>query len=104
MSKEDLSVCEPYLTNAQMGKTHSVNGTLLDPDGAAIPCGIIALSVFNDTFELYTPETASLENQQDGKVHINKNNIAWDSDISLKFNNLEEDWEAKQWIDMTNRK
>jgi len=35
-----------------MGKLYSVNGTLLNPDANAVPCGLIAKSLFNDSFSL----------------------------------------------------
>ena len=57
LSLEDLQECRPHMTNAEMEKTHSVNGTPLDPDAPAIPCGTVAKSLFNDTFALYRNET-----------------------------------------------
>jgi hypothetical protein len=51
-SASELSSCSPYITNAEMGKTHSVNGTKLIPDAAAFPCGQIAMMYFTDTYKL----------------------------------------------------
>lgn len=60
----------------------------VDPDGAdtvknAInPCGLIAWSLFNDTYTLRTPA---------GKlVPLSKAGIAWDSDVERKFKNTAE--------------
>lgn len=45
--------CDPIVTNADMGVTIAFdNVTTLNPDAVAIPCGLIAKSVFNDTFQL----------------------------------------------------
>lgn len=46
-------------------------------DGAPIvPCGLIAWSLFNDTYTISVNKKA---------VEVNKKNIAWDSDKSNKF-------------------
>lgn len=44
--------CDPILTNRDVGKTMSIAKTPLDPEAVAIPCGLVAKSVFNDTFVL----------------------------------------------------
>ncbi len=84
-----------------MGKTHSVNGTPLDPDAVAYPCGLVAKTLFNDTFIIsknypFAPGAS--------QVFINDSNIAWKSDLTYKFKNLEGDWKSVQWIDMTDCK
>jgi len=45
----------------------------------AIPCGLVAKSVFNDTYELWK---VGSEGNPDLQVYINSKNIAWTSDIS----------------------
>ncbi|XP_021742039.1 ALA-interacting subunit 3-like isoform X2 [Chenopodium quinoa] len=51
--------------------------TLTGPDKAVIvPCGLIAWSLFNDTFQ-FSYDSKS--------VDVNKKNIAWDSDRKHKF-------------------
>lgn len=47
------TTCLGAATNRQMNKTHALDGTRLNPDAVAYPCGLTAKSVFNDTFKLY---------------------------------------------------
>jgi len=58
-----------------------MNGnTTLNPNTVANPCGLIAKSLFNDTYWLY---------QNDGPlVTIDASNIAWKSDVDNKFKPL----------------
>jgi hypothetical protein len=43
--------CDPIVTNADMGVSVAFDGvTTLNQSAVAIPCGLIAKSVFNDTF------------------------------------------------------
>ncbi|GAM25935.1 hypothetical protein SAMD00019534_091100 [Acytostelium subglobosum LB1] len=62
--KED---CEPFT---------SLNGTL---DTVYLPCGLVARSMFNDTFSLFDKDGAT--------VVLQKKGIAWGSDIDKKFKN-----------------
>lgn len=65
-----LSDCDPVI---------SLNGK--DGDPASItyfPCGLIAKSVFNDTFQMWNENTP---------VMMRKNGIAWASDREKKFKN-----------------
>ena len=73
----------------------------------AIPCGLVAKSIFNDTYELYR----EVEGEADEKIEITSDNIAWTSDITYKFKNILEVPEGKgtdfmdvQWMNMTDRK
>ncbi len=43
--------CDPAVTNAQMGKQFSYNGQNLTQSEVAYPCGLIAKSLFTDTYE-----------------------------------------------------
>jgi len=56
-----------------------MNKEKMDDNQAAIPCGLIAKSVFNDTYDLTGPNNK--------KIYINENNIAWDSDLKDKYAN-----------------
>lgn len=94
----------------------------LESEGPAIPCGLIAMSLFNDTFELHyckEKDCATPEN-----ITISTENIAWDSDVTYKFKNIPDDdfkdkvnknktylpyaqpggWKANQWWDMTDER
>lgn len=67
-----------------MGKDFAFDKvTKLDPDAVAIPCGLIAKSVFNDTYELNRNEDFS----NSGSVAIDDSDIAWKSDVDFKFKN-----------------
>lgn len=94
LTLDDLTDCQPVRTNAQMHKTTSVNGSPLDPEAAAYPCGLVAKSWFNDTFSLY-----DATNSKD--IKIVSDNIAWESDREYKFKNMDGDWQSKQWKDVT---
>mmetsp|Transcript_3639 Transcript_3639/g.3110 ORF Transcript_3639/g.3110 Transcript_3639/m.3110 type:complete len:215 (-) Transcript_3639:127-771(-) len=83
---DSTSDCDPLVTNEEMGKTVSIEGNQLDPRDVAVPCGLIAGSFFNDTFEI-------------NNIRINEEGIAWPSDKNEKFKNTND--RSKQWIDMT---
>jgi len=69
-----LSDCAPRAFANAKGRDEVAN--------AINPCGLIAWSVFNDTFSLADP---------DGRqVAMVKKGIAWDTDVSTKFRNSEE--------------
>jgi len=76
--------------------------TATDP---AIPCGLVAKSFFNDTYALHkcTDDACS----DPAKITIDESDIAWASDKSYKFKNIEEKlpkdktWQEIQWLDMT---
>ena len=58
------------------------------------PCGLIANSFFNDTYQLFNGQT---------EIQINQQGIAWESDLQ-KFQYLNNDVEqAKklQWVNVT---
>jgi hypothetical protein len=77
-----------------------MNGT-----ATAIPCGLIAKSVFNDTFEI----KKVIKGTQDTFVNVtlNETGIAWASDVQYKYNNTKmpvnstSTWEDIQWRNMT---
>ena len=74
----------------------------MSDDDQAIPCGLIAKSIFNDDFTLIKEISAG----PDVPIDISRVNIAWASDIEYGFKNIEgaRDWKDIQWIDMTDGK
>ena len=57
--------------------------TTMDDSAPAIPCGLVAKSVFNDTFELWKEDQTAAEGKV--KIEIEETGIAWSSDITYKF-------------------
>ena len=70
-----------------MGKTKAVDGTSLDENAIAWPCGLIAYSYFNDSFKL-------IDAKDNKEIEIKKEKITWPSDKGYKFKNGA-DWKKK---------
>jgi hypothetical protein len=51
----------------------------LNPNGTANPCGLIAKSVFTDTYTITDPKGIN--------ITINNTNISWRSDRKSKYKN-----------------
>ena len=81
LSVDQLDDCDPIKTNKDLGRDQSKNGSSLDPDAPAFPCGLVAKSLFNDTFTLTKLDSGE-------EITIDENNIAWKSDVEYKFKNL----------------
>ena len=83
MSAADLTDCDPIIKNKDISQTlKSVDGiTTLDPEGPAIPCGLVAKSIFTDRYSVLQTLPASKP------IIIDETNIAWESDIKYKFKN-----------------
>lgn len=73
--------CDPIITNANMGVTKSVNGADLAENDIAYPCGLIAKSVFTDSYAMSSTEDMNTP------VPIDDSDIAWKSDVAFKFKN-----------------
>jgi len=92
--------CDPIILNKDLemeNLTSFYDQTPLNGSAPAFPCGLIAKSFFNDTYELY-PSANPNE-----KVRINDTGIAWKADLELKYK-LPQDqnvWK-KMWINTTN--
>ncbi len=68
----------------------SVNKTPLNGSEPANPCGMVAYTIFNDTFDFFDTNGSSIDVSTDG--------IAWPSDVAkYKNSNL-----SLQWLDVTN--
>ena len=62
------------MTNADVYKTTAIDGTTtLDPSAPANPCGMIAYSVFNDTYSIAYPNGTNISS-------MTTDGIAWPSD------------------------
>ena len=85
------SYCDPIVDMEDLGFETTLNLTESDP---ANPCGLVAKSYFNDTFELYTSNELK-------KIQITSKDIAWDIDKEEKFKKNSNS-EELQWIDVEN--
>jgi hypothetical protein len=81
--------CDPILTMKDVGIYKSIGGYPLQPEDVANPCGLIAKSLFNDTYTLAL---------NDVNINIDEKDIAWDSDKKRYKRN--EDWRKTQWTDV----
>ena len=85
--------CEPIILNKDIyeGVKSYDNSIILNPDDVAHPCGLIAKSFFNDTYNI---------KKQGGNeaIIISKNGIAWTVDKD-KYKNSENSNEH-QWLDV----
>lgn len=102
------SNCDPIVKVSDLWYNQRFNkkNVKMPDDDPAIPCGLVAKSLFNDTYELWRNDA---NGNPTHKVDINPNNIAWTSDVTYKFHNIKDapngqSWEDVQWTDMTNRK
>ena len=100
LSESELDDCDPIKTNRELGREYAVSGKSFESMGTldepAYPCGLVAKSYFNDTFELYDNGVTN--------ITIDDSNIAWKSDVDYKFENLAQaNWEDIQWMDVTNQ-
>lgn len=67
--------CQPIVYNSQLYRNLSFNNiTTLDPNGIANPCGIVAYTVFNDSY--------TVTNNAGNDIYINDTGIAWPSDLN----------------------
>ena len=110
---EISSSCDPITQNSDLTATNSVNGTPLVQDEPANPCGLVAKSVFTDSYQFYSSLPTTSTAYTTGMISIDTTNIAWKSDQENKFKNCEDckdsngntvDWEAVQWTNVTDRK
>jgi hypothetical protein len=83
---DSLGLCDPIKTNqdlANVGIKNNINGKPLDPLAAAIPCGLIAKSIFTDSYKITNQATSA-------SVNVYQKDIAWSSDVKYKFLNQAE--------------
>jgi len=86
--------CNPIVTNEDLGRTYAADGvTKLVSTDPANPCGLVAKSLFNDTYVFYNtatnPTSLSTSARDAAKIDIDDTNIAWKSDTENKFKNCD---------------
>lgn len=81
--------CDGALTNQNLVKDTSIDGTALEPSAVAIPCGLMAKSFPNDKFNTLTDSSSN-------SINILTTGIAdvWYKDL---FKNIDK---SLQWQDM----
>lgn len=73
LTESELSTCEPVILNKDLKITSTaVDGSVLNDNDVAFPCGIAARSYFNDTFVL--------QDSSEKEITINSTDIAWSAD------------------------
>ncbi len=89
---KEAELCQPFITNADIGVTESYEGAPLDPDAVASPCGAIAATFFNDTFVSIKPSDGSTI------YPIDPQRISWPGDRGTKYRRAPNSSQV-QWID-----
>ena len=89
---DKLGDCDPIITVGDLWDYQKKNikkEPFKDMSAPAIPCGLVAKSVFNDTYVLKKDGTTT--------IPIVETGIAWSSDIQYKFKNIENEPNGKPW-------
>lgn len=91
MKEKDIKDdCDPIILNKDIyDGVKALNGTILNPDGVAHPCGLIAKSYFNDSFEI-------IKQGGNEEIIILSHGIAWDVDIE-KYHDSQ-NYDSHQWM------
>jgi len=103
--------CDPIITNRDLGRKYSLNNKELNESKIAHPCGLIARSFFNDSYEIHfnktfvhnndnNEETINNNNNINNNINIYKDGIASKSDKKRFKNIKEENWRDIQWLDV----
>jgi hypothetical protein len=76
LTDDDVSQCNPIKYNSQswFGNPYAIDGTPLNPNAVASPCGLIAMTLFNDSFYLYDSTNKF--------IPFDLSNIAWPEDTA----------------------
>jgi len=106
VAADSLSQCAPIEKNSDLsnvGIFQNVAGAPLVATSPAIPCGLIAKSIFTDSYSIKKKGTTT-------NIPIYQKGIAWKSDVDYKFKNQAKpvdaagatvsSWQDIQWIDI----
>lgn len=93
------SNCDPVTINSNLFTTTALDGTSLDPQAQAFPCGLVARSLFNDTFTLNYTDAGSNTN-----FVLQENGIAWPDDINYRYKNSNGSYRSVQWADVESQR
>ena len=91
---KDTDDCEPAEKNKDMGfssNMKALDGSTLNDNDNAIPCGLMAKTFFNDNYIFIINNNI---------IKVNDSDIAFDKDKDLYKKNIDI---SKQWIDLTNQ-
>ncbi len=93
LSSEDIeNDCDPIITVKDLGVYNTLGGYKLNGSEPANPCGLIARSLFNDTYRLFLNKK---------EIYINETEIAWDSDKNGRYKKPDNS-SLIQWTDVEN--
>lgn len=92
-TNEVHTYCTPIVDMSDLGLINTLN---LTGGSVANPCGLIARSYFNDTYQLYLPGGS-------GRVNVREDKIAWNVDVDHKFKRASH-YQDTQWTDVRNGK
>jgi len=76
-------VTEADLLDSSSCRYHVLDGPAGDPSSLISPCGLVAFSVFNDSYQLFQGSSST----ESPEIPLNENGIAWPSDLQYKFKN-----------------
>jgi len=84
--------CDPIVLNSDLAPeiTTALSGKKLEPKEVANPCGLIAKSYFTDSYKIYPTSIVNGKTVAAKEpIVIDDTNIAWKSDVDLKFKKLD---------------
>jgi len=90
-----FSDCDPVTKNKDLFTKTALDGTPLDPEAQAFPCGLVARSLFNDSFTLNYTQNGSAQSFQ-----LVEKGIAWPDDVNYRYKNSNGTYRSKQWADV----
>jgi hypothetical protein len=99
VANQTYSNCDPVVRNSDLFVTKALDGTPLDPQAQAFPCGLVARSLFNDTFTLNYTEGGASTN-----FVLQENGIAWPDDINYRYKNSNGSYRSFQWADVESQR